>query len=299
MIKITVITSLFNCEKFLEGYFFHVLNIVNKEECEFLLLHNAPQKDELEIIKSKIVNMPYVKHIIIPERENLYVTWNRGCKMARGEYIAIWNVDDIRFPDSLKLQAEALDIYSKVGMPYGNFYHTSKYGDLKGKLLNERDCKIYSFLPKVSHLVGCFPMWRKSVHEEIGYFDEQFRLVSDFDFQIRVARKYKLYKIDAILGCYLSDDPGRLSKNSELQSRELVAVEWRYGIFYKTNLLALAKAYNYKWDCILSEGVMHKVTDYIKNQKYIRFICSPLLVLALIKLPLYIIRYYRHSHNRK
>ena len=87
-------------------------------------------------------------------------------------------------------------------------------GDLTGKLLVERDCaKLrYRLLPKYSCLLACFTMWRKSLHEEIGYFDDQFKLAADYEFQIRGARVGKLKKGDFILGCYLSGDPNRLSK---------------------------------------------------------------------------------------
>ena len=49
--KVTIIKSLYNCQKYLSGYFEAVEGIVNKEDCEFLLLHNAPTKDELESLQ--------------------------------------------------------------------------------------------------------------------------------------------------------------------------------------------------------------------------------------------------------
>ena len=288
MYKITVITSLYHCSKYIESYLKFTLNIVNLEEVEILLLHNEPQYDEMRIIERYLPLNKSLKHVIISKRESLYTTWNRGCKIATGKYIAIWNVDDIRFPDSLQRQAEILDKYPEVAMPYGNYYLTAVYGDLTGKFINERDCSRlkYKLLPKYSHLVSCFPMWRKSIHDELGYFDEQFKLAADYDFQIRIARKYKLKKIEHNIGCYLSDNPNRLSKNTNLQQSELLAIELRYGIYYKNNLIYLPGALKYDLNAIFSFNQRISLISYLSvlHLKE-RVIALPLILLSVICLP--------------
>ena len=54
MKKITVLTSLYKCEKYLQGYFDWVRRIDNPEEVEILLLHNAPTKAELDIMQQNM-----------------------------------------------------------------------------------------------------------------------------------------------------------------------------------------------------------------------------------------------------
>ena len=211
MIKISVITSLYNCGKYLSGYFNAVEKIINKEDCEFLLLHNKPTEEELNIIKESIQDKPHFKHIIIPEREGLYSTWNRGIKMAKGEYCTVWNVDDIRFPDSIFSQAKALDENPAAAIAYGDIFVSVKYGGKSEKLYkhpvwqNNRE-EFYR-----SYLMSCFQMWRKSIHADIGYYDEQFKCVGDFDFQIRCALKYPFVKVQNPLGIYLEDQQDKLS----------------------------------------------------------------------------------------
>ena len=53
-------------------------------------------------------------------REGLYKSWNRGIKLAKGEYITIWNVDDIRYPESFKEQAQVMDKNIKTMLVYGD-----------------------------------------------------------------------------------------------------------------------------------------------------------------------------------
>ena len=242
--KISVLTSLYNCQRFLLGYFQHLSKIDNLHEVEVILLHNAPREEELAIIENQKPSLPpgLVKHIHINQRESLYASWNRGVELARGTYIAIWNVDDIRESDSLSVQARTLDDNPYAGMTYGDIIGVDKYGDLKGRFYfhPEYDKMKEDFVR--SCYCSCFPMWRKSVHDSVGLFDEQLRVSGDFDFQIRLARQMPLVKAHKFLGYYLDSDPGKLTTANNRITVETTAVELRYGIFDKINLLFLRKA---------------------------------------------------------
>lgn len=244
MKKITVLTSLYKCEKYLQGYFDWVRRIDNPEEVEILLLHNAPSQAELDIVQQNILDLPYVCHIIIPELEGLYVTWNRGILLAKGEYICNWNVDDIRFPNSLSLQASTLDQNPDMLLTYCDFYYMFQYGIISNEKVISEDfsSNMYSFYN--THQIGCFPMWRKDLHEKFGYFDEQFFLVADFDFQIRIARTGKIKKTVGILGAYLEDVPEKLSSNLKRQIVERNMLYLRYAICEYFNWSTIFSVYN-------------------------------------------------------
>lgn len=298
MIKTTVITSLYRCSKYLNTYLEHAKKITNPQEIEILLLHNDPIKEELDIIEKEIENVSYIKHIIIPQREGLYATWNRGIKLAQGEYCTIWNVDDIRTPDSLKIQAEALDQNPNTAISYGNYILTQKHGDTFGSFVDETDFNIQPQEAKVSHIVGCFPMWRKSIHTQIGYFDEQFRLVADYEFQIRAAHSYPLIKVNHLLGYFLQGDgsEGRLSQKTDLQNSERTAVEIRYGIYYKMDLLfykSAKKAYNI--NSVSSYGEQTTIDTFIPNYKALKCHKKKHLFIALLRLPFNLMKHLKHS----
>ena len=242
MAKISVLTSLYNCDQYLTGYFDALNKITNLYEVEVLLLHNEPSESELFLIKEAITCLPFVRHIVIPKRESLYATWNRGIKLANGKYIAVWNVDDVRIPNSLFLQSKTLDEHPEETMTYGDMILNTKYGSTAGKLVQAPAYPIKKFDFLRSHYIGCFPMWRKEIHNILGYFDEQFRLVGDYEFQIRVVRAFPLVKTEALIGYYLTSVPSKLSSNSSIQNIERTAVEVRYGVFDKMNLLYIIKA---------------------------------------------------------
>lgn len=263
MIKTSVITSLYNCSKYLPGYFSSVDKIVDKESCEFLLLHNSPQPKELAIIEKEIQGKPWFRYIEIPLREGLYVTWNRGIRLSKGEYCAVWNVDDVRFHDSLALQAKVLDDNPECGLVTGYLNGTNKYGEIGSKLYKHDGFICQPDEVFRSCIIGCFPMWRKSAHEVIGYFDEQFKCVSDFDFQIRVALHYKIYCVTQSLGIYLENDPSKISNNGK-QIYENNIVYLRYGANEKIVLhLLYASLKNYSKKEIVNFGEKLQL-NYIK-----------------------------------
>ena len=206
---------------------------------EILLLHNAPSQVELDIIQQNILELPFVRHIIISELEGLYATWNRGIRMAEGQYVCVWNVDDIRFPESLSLQAATLDENPDILLTYCDFHHMYQYGCISDEKVINEDFLFSSSVFFVSHQIGCFPMWRKVLHEKFGYFDEQFFLVADFDFQIRLARTGKVRKTEGALGAYLEDAPEKLSSNQKRQTIERNIVYLRYAVWEYLNWFTL------------------------------------------------------------
>jgi len=240
--KISVLTSLYNCENFLQGYFHALAKIEGKDHIEVLLLHNAPTDIELNIVNEYLPSMDFVRHIVIPERETVYRTWNRGIQLSEGEYITVWNVDDIRFPDSIIRQAEALDKNPDAAIAYSDIWISRQYGfhgTKKNNSLAFNQSTRKKFLSE--YQLSCFQMWRKSIHPIVGYYDEQFKCIADFDFQIRIALHFPLVKIDEPLGIYLEGQPHKLSANG-LQPIEYNLLGLRYANYFLVNFFLLPEA---------------------------------------------------------
>jgi glycosyltransferase involved in cell wall biosynthesis len=248
--KISVLTSLYNCEDFLTGYFDALSQINGTDIIEVILLHNAPQAGELKIVNEYLPTLNFVRHAIIPEREPLYCSWNRGILLAEGEYITVWNVDDVRFPDSILQQAEALNQNPQAAIAYGDIWISDQYA-VRGAMKTNTPLYNHNKLFYKGYYMSCFQMWRKSIHQTVGYYDEQFKCVADFDFQVRVALHYTFVKVEEPLGIYLENQPHKLSSNG-LQELENNIVYLRYGVYGKVNFFnVLSSLKRYKKDSLL------------------------------------------------
>lgn len=296
MIKISVITSLFNCTKYLVGYFEAVEKIVNKEECEFLLLHNAPKEDELAIINKEIVDKPWFRHITIEEREGLYTTWNRGIKLSQGEYCAVWNVDDIREPDSLLLQKLALDSNPDSAISFGDIWGTDVYGKYKQRFYQHPTWEENKNAYMYRHMIGCFPLWRKNIHDKIQYFEEQFKLVSDLDFQIRVARIATIEKVNKPNGYYLDFSDHKLSSSVRLQTIERNVLNLRYANFDLLNLMYIYPAIKqYSTFRIKNQSKSFHIKTVFPNFWFYWILRIPKIFVAFIKFPKDLARVLYHK----
>lgn len=247
MHRISVVTSMYRCYQYLEVFFDAVDRIINKDECEFLIIFNDPTEEENKKVRQRIEGKPYFRYIVV-DREPLYASWNRGARLAKAKYIANWNVDDVRLPESLKRQADTLDMNPECAITYGDTISVQNYGDTTGRLNHELDYKKETAKQfKNSFFMSCFPMWRKSIHDEIGYFDEQFKLVGDFEFQIRAAFKYPFVKTQGVLGYFLAGGGGaRLSQHIVRHIIEDNVTYLRYGVYEKVNLCYLSSRTSFR-----------------------------------------------------
>lgn len=72
--------------------------------------------------------------------------------------------------------------------------------------------------------MGPLSMWRKSVHEIVGVFDETLLCASDYEFHCRVARQYSMRRIPQFLGLYLQNPKGTVNTNPEISQAEFRAI---------------------------------------------------------------------------
>ncbi len=292
--RISLISSLFRCEKYLEGFCAALAQISNPDEVEILLLHNEPTPAESAIIKKWIPSIAAtVRHIIVPEREGLYRTWNRGIVESSGKYLAIWNVDDVRSPHSLELQAACLSADPSSVLCYGSYIGVQNYGDMQGTLYEFPDYNQREFMR--SCYLTPFPMWKKSVHDAIGYFDESFRSAGDYDFQIRAARFGNFVRCKEVCGLYLEAPESGISKSGDINNIERTVCEWRYASFDKINLLYLSRALKYNNSKLKWSESQHSLSSYFTDYYSFRFIRFPMLIASIFRLPINVLRLLKHK----
>ena len=93
-------------------------------------------------------------------------------------------------------------------------------------------------------ILGPYFMFRKSILEKSGVFDEQLVQGADYDLALRLAFNGKGLHIPFNLGYYLNDGHG-LSTGSRKQPIERTVIELRYGVrVLEPNLVPETRAYD-------------------------------------------------------
>lgn len=111
MCKVSVVTSVYNCEKYIAETIESVINQTFKD-WEFIIINDCSKDRSAEIIKS--FNDKRIRFIDNESNQGQCKNLNMGISMARGEYIARLDHDDICYPDRFKKQMEYLDKHPEV-----------------------------------------------------------------------------------------------------------------------------------------------------------------------------------------
>jgi len=186
--KISIITVVYNGEKFLEETIQSVLNQSYKN-IEYIIIDGGSTDGTVEIIKKYEEKL----HYWVSEADNgIYDAMNKGIGLCNGELIGIINADDWYLPKSIEKVVEVykesntdevlihgiLDVYDKNE----NYVH-SRGG---------RDIPIMRWMSTPFKHPTCFVS--SKVYKKIGLFDTQYRLAADYDFMLRVI-KYNIKRV--------------------------------------------------------------------------------------------------------
>ena len=227
MYKVSTITPCYNMERYMEGFLHCLPYQTMNDEIEVVIDHNEPTENEIELVKKYNEEHGNIKHIVVDEVDPIGTSMNRCIKESSGEYLCIWNVDDLRTPDSIEVMAKTLDENPDVDFVYGNYIVVSSFGSTQGYLVDEtgRENEL-----KTGMILGPFFMFRKSAVEKCGLFDEQLVSGADYDLALRLAFNGKGKHIPNILGFYLNEGMGASTRPDSKQPLERTVIELRYGL---------------------------------------------------------------------
>lgn len=223
---VSVIVSTYNSERFLERKILDLLQQTIIDKTEIIIVNSGSEQDEDSIILKYCKLYKNIKYIKTENRETIYKAWNRGINIAKGKYITNANTDDILRNDALEILSNKLDSEITIGLVYGDQYIThsteSSFNDVRFlKRVYKLDYSPFRLLWR--NIVGSQPMWRSSIHFDNNiWFNENFEVSGDSEFEYRVSQKYKLKRVPKVLGIYYKSPN---DENKEFQDRELTKSE--------------------------------------------------------------------------
>ena len=188
--QVSLITCTFNSEKTIKDCCISILS-QSYENIEHIVLDKQSKDLTLSIAnKYKIRNQRQIQQ----KNEGIYSAINEGLKNANGDIIGILHSDDeLIEKDIIKKIVKIFD-EQNVDVVFSNLIYTSKNDKNKiiRKWVSNLDEGIQSniFLYKKIQN-GWMPphttlFLKKDILEKIGYYDENFRISSDYDFLIRL-----------------------------------------------------------------------------------------------------------------
>ena len=226
MTKVSTITPCYNMSKYMKG-FLDNLSTQTHKDLEIVLDHNDPSDEEVKLVEDYNEQYDNILHIKVEGVDPIGTSMNRCIEYATGDYLCIWNVDDLRTPESIEVMAKALDDNPDVDLVYGNYVIVSKFGETNGQFVD-----VEPHIPELKEgmILGPFFMFRKSLIKKSGLFDEQLIQGPDYDLALRLVRNGKAHFMPDNLGYYLNEGLGMSTKPDSKQPIERTVIELRYNV---------------------------------------------------------------------
>lgn len=261
---VSTITPCFRMKRYLKLFLEELPKQTYFDKLEIVLDHNEPDEEEIFWVKEFQSKYPgKLKHIITNPVEPIGTSMNRCIKEASGKYVTIWNVDDLRTPDSIEQQAELMENNPDIDIVYGDFLIVRSFGSKNGKLVSHKNFPS-SYLT-TAMILGPFFMFKKSLCEKAGYFDEQLKQGPDFDLALRLAFNGKAAMAPGLLGYYLDEGKGASTKPDSLRPVENVVIFSRYGLYNKIDKFLYPQATRYNIPYLLQQNQWVHVSNFVPN----------------------------------
>ncbi len=243
--RATIIVSLYNAAAklplFLQTLKYQTL--IQRGEAEVILVDSGSPTNEYEVFQQLAPELGYpVLFARSPQRETIQSAWNRGIKLARSPYLSFLGVDETILPDCLEVLVAELDRDSQLDWVIGHSLVTNV--DRHGQWVN--DIMTYDrtgYEQDLVYLETCYLSWvgalyRKSIHDRFGYYDQSFRGAGDTEFKNRIMPYIKSKAVDRVLGLFWNypDERTTQSPNAEIEDmrawylhRTLAGVKYAFG----------------------------------------------------------------------
>jgi len=233
--RVTAIVSTYASEEFIGECLHDLVNQTISDDIEIVVIDAASPQNERAVVERFQQDYSNIRYHRTPERIGIYAAWNLAVKMARGKYLISCSTNDRLRGDACEILSRTLDDQPDVALVYGNTFLTKTPHQT---LDNAELCSMYIW-PEYSYetlldrsMVGPHPMWRRSAHDTVGYFDESLVALGDQDFWIRLGEQHKAQAIPDFTGLYLVSEDS-LTGNTDLTRVEEDRVHAHWGERYR------------------------------------------------------------------
>ncbi|HEY4977618.1 MAG TPA: glycosyltransferase, partial [Candidatus Acidoferrum sp.] len=201
-VLVTAIASLYKGGRYISNFMENITSqSIFRDYCELVIVDASSPENEFEVIQPYLERFPNIKYFRTQNRIGIYEAWNLAISKSQGKFITNTNLDDLRRTDSFELQTSTLENVSFADVVYQDFLYS-----IDASLTFDEVSSFYvvSNLPVVcrNNLLSFnsphnAPMWRRSLHNEVGLFDTTYRSAGDWEFWLRCAIAGKqFYKIN-------------------------------------------------------------------------------------------------------
>lgn len=180
------------------------------DDWELIIIDDGSTDNSREIIQ-RYQNRSKT-YIAFQHNRGLNKTGNVAAKLARGKYIVRLDADDYMSSHALKIMVHEMEANQQLAMVFSDYYLIDESDNVIGQMRRHDFEKGVSLYDQPAH--GACTLFRKSILQEIGGYDENFRCQDGYDVWLRMIHNYSIKNVDLPL-FYYRQHGSSLSKNEE------------------------------------------------------------------------------------
>jgi glycosyltransferase involved in cell wall biosynthesis len=219
--EVSIVIPVFNYARYLGEAINSALS--NKHvECEILVIDDGSTDNTADVARSYGSQIRY----IYQKNQGVCAARNNGIREARAELIVFLDADDVLERDMVKHSLAALE---RLGDSFALVAHTMGKIGISGlpapshspSTTQDMEISLLDLL-----IMNRFPtavLVRKQVFSEIGYFDTDLVVSEDRDMWIRIAHRYKIWRLGTVLSANRRHD-SNCSSNVDMESKCIAKV---------------------------------------------------------------------------
>jgi|TARA_B110000438_G_scaffold278492_1_gene302110 glycosyltransferase involved in cell wall biosynthesis len=292
---VSIIINCYNGEAFLNECIKSVLSQSYKN-WEVIFWDNQSEDGSAKLFKS--YRDERFKYFYAKEHTPLYKARNLAIKESKGELLAFIDTDDLWTKDKLELQVPKFND-SKVTLVYSNLWIMKNNLEVKKIFIKKKSPSgfIYQKLLDDYNVGIITVIFRKNIIKDLNkIFDERFSIIGDFDFFLRLSKKYYFYYIGVPLAYYRIHNKNfsSLHKEKEMDEFNIWLNENKNNINYDKlkkikNKIVIRKLLHFKFN----KDYKNCYKILVENYKSIIVIKMTIIIC----IPLYILRKISWFHN--
>ncbi len=250
--KISIITTNYNTDKYLERTIKSVLNQKGDFELEYIITDGKSTDKSLDIIKKYKDKIKYISEKDKGQSDGI----NKGLRMATGDILAFLNSDDIYTEGALdKVVRYFKDNPDCMWLTGYCRIIDENDNEIKKYVTKYKNRKLERFTLEQLLIENCISQpatfWRRELLDEVGYIDESLHFSMDQDLWARFAKKYELNLIRDYLAEFRFTSDTKTGSSIEKTLAESGIIAERYsgkkGVLILQNLSNLKRILVYRY----------------------------------------------------
>lgn len=183
--KVTIITVVYNGEKYLEQAIESVLS-QDYPNIEYLIIDGGSKDGSVDIIRKYA---PQITSWVSEPDQGIYDAMNKGIRMASGDLIGVLNSDDLLHENVISRIEHAAHQFPGYDYYYGSVSRMRENGEIyfEAKPVAEEELGERKF-KQIPYPHGALYI-RKRVFERIGLYSLDYTINSDYDLILRMLKR--------------------------------------------------------------------------------------------------------------